>query len=508
MNVADVCLCGASAARPQTMHGILMLECTCGVLRQHVDMTRPQLREWYEQRYFGDGVYYHSYDHDRKIAAMRLDVYDIPPGAKLLDVGAGNGAFVDECVSQYIDAWGQDIANESNGRTWVGELEGVAFPAHRFGVVTMHDVLEHVPDPKAMLREVARTLQPGGRLIVDFPRFHHEEGVHHWKATEHLWMLTEDELASLIHDCGYRVDRIEHPIPSKVVVYATNEVEPSNVKILVPPGIGDGYWVLSKLRGILGRLGIYLPEVYVHDSGPRRADGLWERVPFVRFAGYGKISSCVEWNRAYKPPGVPVQSDVQGYDLFISFNGTMDGGQSLDEAIQGPLNWHEPLFVPKTHELYRDMYRERFGDYVAVAFYDKGFYERWLADFSPVLILRSLQELAAGGLTVVMMGAHWDEGALSSRLAKADARFVDLIGKTDFGQMMALVDGASAVYGHPAGNTMLGAYLNVPTVLLWGNTFPKSFRVNACPPNADYLPMDVTKATPKDIARALLVGAT
>lgn len=502
--VAERCLCGSKESEAEKRFGLPLLRCsTCSVLRQDVRLTSDELSAWYAARYF-DGIYGHTYEHDRAVAEIRLDAYGLALDAKVLDVGCGNGAFIDSARSRGLDAWGQDLADESSSRAFVGDLADVAFPPASFDVVTVHDVLEHVPDPVEFLGEIARVLRFGGDLILDFPRFFHESGDHHWKTIEHLWMLDENDLSKLLACTGFVVDSIENPIPSKIVVRATMNRTPDPVRILVPPGIGDGYWVFAKLRGFLEERGIYLPEVFVHDSGPRRADGFWEKVPFVRFGGFAKIEKCEEWDLAYKPPGKPVQENVQGFDFFLSFNGTMDSGDSLDTALAGPLDWYDRIHRPWTHENLVKAFRDDLGDYVLVAFWDRGFYGKWLGDFGPPDILRTLRLLADAGKTVVVMGAEWDRGSLASKIAGADPRFVDMIGDTCFNELFALVDGAAAVFGHPAGNTMLGPFLARPTALVWGNTFPTSFRDNALPPRDDYFPIDAKLATPESAARIVL----
>lgn len=505
-SVTDRCLCGEAISRRLERHGLDMLECpACGVLRQEVGMSREALARMYREQYL-ELVYQHSYEHDREVAETRLDAYGLElQDGPILDVGAGNGAFVDACGARGLVAWGQDLARQSESdRIYVGDLERVAFPAHEFATVTMHDVLEHVPDPVATLDEVARVLRPGGRFILDFPRFHHESGAHHWKSTEHLWMLTERQLLDLLGDYGFAVDRVEHPIESKVVVYARNRRTPSDVKILVPPGIGDGYWVMVKLRGFLEDRGIYLPEVYVHDSGHRRAAGLWSRVPFVRFAGFGSLpEGRPERYRAYHPPGAPVQRGVDGFDYFVSFNGTMDAGKSLQEALPGEPRWYEPLFRPKSLEWRVAAYRDELGSYVATAFWDRGFYRGWLAEFGEDRIAETLGRIADAGRTPVLMGADWDRGRICDRLAARDPRFVSLVGDTTFDDLVALLEGADGVFGFPAGNTMLGPYLRRPTVLLWNGHFPRSFWTNACPPDAPYRPVSTRDADPGELAGLL-----
>lgn len=502
------CICGAADAERVKKHGLTMLRCACGVLRQDVKLSEEELAEWYRTRYH-DGTYCHTYEHDAQVARQRLAAYGISRGAVLLDVGCGNGAFVNEAIAQGIDAWGQDLAEQPAGpRIYAGDLEALCFPAARFDVVTAHDVLEHVPSPRAFLREIARILRPGGRLLVDFPRFHDPSGRHHWKAIEHLWMLTEEQLAELLRSEGFGAD--PHPIPSKTVLEVSNHNGARPARILVPPGIGDGYWVLTKLRGFIEARGLELPEVWVHDGGgPRRSGDFWAAVPFVRFGGYAQEPKPGAWTevsrRAYLLADYPVQRNVPGgFDWFLSFNGCVDHGRSLDEAMPGPTEWYPPLFKTKDREAATASYRERWGSYVVVAFWDHSFYLKWLAEFSEAQIVSTLRRLADRGLTVVVSGAEWDKAGIATRLAGADRRFVNLVGQTSFTELAALLEGAAGVFGHPAGSTLLGPFFRRPTLLLWHEHFPRAMWRNVVPPDAAYQAVWTRNANPAELADRLV----
>lgn len=283
-------------------------------------------------------------------------------------------------------------------------------------------------------------------------------------------------------------------------------------RILVPPGIGDGWWVLIRLRDFMRQRGIEEAQVWIHDGGgPKRAHGMWARCPFITFMGYEFIDRKKPGvreilHRAYQAPGTPVQEDVLGFDFFLSVNGGLDAGLTPEEAMPGvAFNWYEPIHDEATTAELAQAYRERFGDYVATCFWDHGYYKNWLKAFSEERIVETLRLIADSGRTVVVMGSDWDKGAIGSRIAAADPRFQSLIGDTDFDGLTGLLRGARGVFGFPAGNTMLGPYFGTRTVLLWNQFFPRQFWTSTVPPDqARYQPLDTERTTPAKIVDALL----
>jgi 2-polyprenyl-3-methyl-5-hydroxy-6-metoxy-1,4-benzoquinol methylase len=98
------------------------------------------------------------------------------PG-RLLDIGTANGSF----LKVARDA-GWDVAGCEPNR-WMVEwcrrnygipvTAGTIFDGHyaseSFDVITLWDVLEHTPDPMAVLRECHRLLKDGGLVVVNYP---------------------------------------------------------------------------------------------------------------------------------------------------------------------------------------------------------------------------------------------------------------------------------------------------------------------------------------------------
>lgn len=508
LNIAERCLCGETDGTEREIHGIETVECDgCGIVRQPLDYDEDGLRAWYAETYYGEDVYTHSYSHDLGVAVKRIYAYGLPDGVEILDVGAGNGAFVDAANASGYRAKGQDLAEQSEAPdVYVGPLAEIAFPTDSFDVVTLHDVLEHAADPRALLREIRRVLSDDGLLIVDFPNFWVEEGRHHWKPIEHLWMLSARQLGRLLEEEGFDVVEVQAPIPSKTVVRArAKPVE--RTTFLVPPGIGDGYWCAVKLRGFCEAHDITLPvTVQVHDSGPRRSEEFWRRIPFVRWGGYRKLDAESEKHagRIYRNGLTAVYREFGGVDYFMTFNAALDAGLSLDDALPGPRSeWRHPFFRPKEELDAARRDRALRGPYIVTAWWEKGFYRRWLDQFGEGAIVRTLRILADAGFSIVVTGASWDEGGIASRIAAADPRFEDRVGKTTLGEYLALVAGADAVFGFPAGTTMLGPFYEVPTVLLWESRFPRAMWTNSVAPDPRYRAHDVKGLNPIAAAAAV-----
>jgi 2-polyprenyl-3-methyl-5-hydroxy-6-metoxy-1,4-benzoquinol methylase len=98
------------------------------------------------------------------------------PGS-LLDVGAGIGQFLFNARASYKEVYGTEvsasavaIAKQKYGLDlFHGSLEEIAQQGKRFSNITLFHVLEHVPDPRAMLKTCHALLEDGGSLVIAVP---------------------------------------------------------------------------------------------------------------------------------------------------------------------------------------------------------------------------------------------------------------------------------------------------------------------------------------------------
>jgi SAM-dependent methyltransferase len=466
-------------------------------------MSPDEMITWYRDAYFG-GVYQHTYDHDYEVAAIRMAAYRgigiaLDRGIKLLDVGSGNGAFLDRCQSEGVMATGCD-PHASHRCTYPGALADARFPTESFDLVTFHDSLEHVPDPIAVLSEAARCLRTDGHLIIDFPHFFSDAGTHHWKRTEHLWFLNTDQLRSAAERCGFRFERSYSPIPSKIVLHL-RRAPVKRTRILVPPGIGDIYWVLCRLQAFVDLHGCSLPDIYVSSPDPSR-DRSAEFVsmfPFVHFAGYYPHDTRKDkiWKQAYMQDGNGVFRNVHGFDWFLSANGPMRFGKTLDQCFPGcTTNWYPPMFESIDQRTYRARMGRGLGKYIVAFFTHHGMYEQhWLRELSRDRLFEALRGIhAETGARIVLTGARWDsEGGeknvnaylmAKARKLPVESRFIiDLTGQTSLDQFFGLMRGALGCIGFCGGNTIMSTVFRKPTVIFWNKYFDERFWRNACPPD-------------------------
>ena len=109
--------------------------------------------------------------------ALKKNAKYLPlPGAKILDIGTAGGAFLDAANEFGFDAYGmepsKDLVERGKARGLKieqGTIESHGFEAHRFDMVSLWDVIEHLPDPKAALIEIRNLLKPNGVLLINFP---------------------------------------------------------------------------------------------------------------------------------------------------------------------------------------------------------------------------------------------------------------------------------------------------------------------------------------------------
>ena len=140
-------------------------------------------------------------------AAVHEVAAGLPARARVLDAGAGEGRYSALFPSQRytgIDLAVGDAAWDYSGIDALGDLARLPFPDRTFDAALNIVTLEHVPEPLAVLTELARVLKPGGRLLLVAPQ---QWEVH--QAPHDYYRYTRYGLAWLLARAGFEDARIE-----------------------------------------------------------------------------------------------------------------------------------------------------------------------------------------------------------------------------------------------------------------------------------------------------------
>ena len=109
----------------------------------------------------------------------------IPPDARILDIGFGNGEIAVTVAEAFPRGWveGVDLTERNvalaqakardrgvgNVQFWVADVEVWEPPAARYDAVLAMQVMQFIAEPDALLRRVFRALRPGGALLFATP---------------------------------------------------------------------------------------------------------------------------------------------------------------------------------------------------------------------------------------------------------------------------------------------------------------------------------------------------
>lgn len=136
----------------------------------------------------------------------------VQPGGRVLDFGCGAGLMGDtlarfgevDGVEASADALGFGDYSAYASVTQADSLDAPDFPRGPFRLISVLDVIEHVPDDAGLLRGLAELLSPGGRMLVSVPMWPDlfcatDEDNHH------LRRYTPETLSATLDAAGLRV---------------------------------------------------------------------------------------------------------------------------------------------------------------------------------------------------------------------------------------------------------------------------------------------------------------
>jgi SAM-dependent methyltransferase len=162
--------------------------------------------------------------HPESVITTLID--SLPPGARVLDLGAGAGTFpyasypaLQVAAVELRPRPGSDAT--ASGRLVLASGDRLPFQRASFDLVIAHWLFEHVDDLEQTYDEVARVVRPGGLLAVAVPNSHSFEDrlyrfvshvykyalFHPRKRIEHVQVLTFLSVNQALYRRGFRLVR-------------------------------------------------------------------------------------------------------------------------------------------------------------------------------------------------------------------------------------------------------------------------------------------------------------
>jgi len=207
----------------------------------------------------------------RAIVFAQIAALGLPGGAaEILDIGCGTGATLD-ALRQFGSVQGLDLSmlplrltrQRGHQRVLCASATSLPFPDQTFDLVTALDVIEHLDDDVAGLREIRRTLKPGGAAVLFVPAF------------QALWGPNDVQSG---HRRRYRRRQFRQAIEAAGLV--VEKLSYANFAMFIP------IWLGRRLLNLLGRqeqsenrinhrlLNRWLAAVFAAEAGWLRRHGL------------------------------------------------------------------------------------------------------------------------------------------------------------------------------------------------------------------------------------------
>lgn len=159
-------------------HYAVFFECLeCGLIWLDKDKWPSDMSNHYSSVYYDES--YRGRDNLNEAFGYRFRMLDkyMPNPGKILEIGAASGDFLSMLKNRGYEVYGVELSKRASVRAkenygidlFCGILNDAHFVSGFFDYVVMYHVLEHIPNPKEILREIHRILKPGGILLIEIP---------------------------------------------------------------------------------------------------------------------------------------------------------------------------------------------------------------------------------------------------------------------------------------------------------------------------------------------------
>ncbi len=181
-----------------------------------------KIRETYDNDYSRDYANKADKKLKRSLRRVKLVKKKFNSIGRWLDIGCSAGFVVKAASKSGFDAFGVDVepwginygkTNLGLNNLSTGLIEEQDYPKEFFDVISLYDVIEHVPDLNILVKELKRILAPNGVIDIitpDIGHFRVTKPLCDWKEikpSEHLYYFDKKTINTLFKNHGLSITK-------------------------------------------------------------------------------------------------------------------------------------------------------------------------------------------------------------------------------------------------------------------------------------------------------------
>ncbi len=229
-------LCGVNCSHSSFIKlGHRILRCSnCGLYSLEFEGDYQKfLTTYYSKGFFTGGKLYRAYadyvgDKPTILKNMRkylTIIKKFKKNGKLLDLGCATGFLIQEANKWGFDAYGIDVSSYAvniaqkivgKEKVLLGKVEELKkIISTTFDLVTMFDLVEHLENPKEVLKQVASIMNKDGILVIqtgdagsNWAKLM-KKNWHFFAPPQHFFFYDQKNITKLLKDSGFEVVKIQ-----------------------------------------------------------------------------------------------------------------------------------------------------------------------------------------------------------------------------------------------------------------------------------------------------------
>jgi len=193
----------------------------CGMIYSNPQPTQKELSTLYksviDNKYLEETA---AREKTFNLSLKQLHRFITPPG-KLMDIGCYTGTFMETAKDKgwtvsgiELSDWASNIAKNKNiGKVYNKPINKLLLPYENFDLITLWDVIEHLPNPKQILKDLSRFLKPDGIIALSTHFIDSLSarilGKHYpFLMDMHLSHFSQKTIKRILNDSGFEIIKI------------------------------------------------------------------------------------------------------------------------------------------------------------------------------------------------------------------------------------------------------------------------------------------------------------